>query len=63
VGDAVLESDRLRLPHPAVTVRRFVLAPLLELEPDLVLPGGTSLSAALAALPPGQRVERAGDLG
>jgi 2-amino-4-hydroxy-6-hydroxymethyldihydropteridine diphosphokinase len=63
VGDAILASDRLRLPHPEITARRFVLVPLLELEPGLELPGDGALSAALAALPPGQRVERAGDLG
>jgi 2-amino-4-hydroxy-6-hydroxymethyldihydropteridine diphosphokinase len=63
VGDVVLDTDRLRLPHPEVSARRFVLVPLLELEPELELPSGVSLSAALAALPPGQRVERVGDLG
>jgi 2-amino-4-hydroxy-6-hydroxymethyldihydropteridine diphosphokinase len=63
VGDEVLDSPRLRLPHPQITVRRFVLVPLLELEPELELPGGLAVSTARAALPPGQRVERAGDLG
>jgi len=58
-----LDSGRLRLPHPEVTSRRFVLVPLLELDPDLKLPGDTRLSDALASLPPGQRVERVGDLG
>ena len=42
--------------------RRFVLAPLLELDPELTLPDGTVLAEALAALGPGQRVERAGSL-
>ena len=55
-----LETERLTLPHPEVTSRRFVLAPLLELDPELTLPDGTRLAAALAALPPGQRVERVG---
>ena len=58
VGDEVLATERLRLPHPEVTTRRFVLVPLLELDP----PGVDELRAALAALPPGQRVERVGDL-
>lgn len=44
------ESDRLRLPHREVTSRRFVLAPLLELDPDLALPDGTRLDRAMAAL-------------
>jgi len=55
------ESDRLILPHPEVTSRRFVLVPLLELEPGLTLPDGTSLAEALDALGgDGQEVRRAG---
>lgn len=57
LGDLELSSDRLTLPHPEVTSRRFVLAPLLELEPDLELPNGTRIADALTALGPGQRVE------
>ena len=53
-------SERLTLPHPEVTRRRFVLVPLLELDPDLWLPDGTRLAAALAGLGPGQEVRRAG---
>ncbi|HJZ35952.1 MAG TPA: 2-amino-4-hydroxy-6-hydroxymethyldihydropteridine diphosphokinase, partial [Solirubrobacterales bacterium] len=50
--DAIeLETDRLTLPHPQVRNRRFVLAPLLELDPNLTLPDGTVLAEALAALP------------
>ncbi len=62
LGDLVLETERLVLPHPEVTSRRFVLAPLLELDPDLVLPDGARLSEALAVLGPGQRALRAGSL-
>ncbi len=55
-------SDRLTLPHPEVTSRRFVLVPLLELNPGLILPDGTSLADALNALGgDGQEVRRAGD--
>jgi len=60
LGDLELETERLRLPHREVTTRRFVLVPLLELDPELTLPDGTELAAALAALPAGQRVELAG---
>jgi 2-amino-4-hydroxy-6-hydroxymethyldihydropteridine diphosphokinase len=54
-----LRTERLTLPHPQVRNRRFVLAPLLELDPDLTLPDGTVLADALAALPDDeQRAER-----
>jgi 2-amino-4-hydroxy-6-hydroxymethyldihydropteridine diphosphokinase len=62
LGNLELTTDRLTLPHPEVTSRRFVLAPLLELDPDLTLPDGTRLGDALAALDPGQRVELLGSL-
>jgi 2-amino-4-hydroxy-6-hydroxymethyldihydropteridine diphosphokinase len=60
LGEIELGTERLTLPHPEVTSRRFVLAPLLELDPELGLPDGTRLSEALEALGPGQRVSRAG---
>ncbi len=60
LGDVELRSERLTLPHPEVTSRRFVLVPLLELDPELTLPDGTALRDALDALPAGQRVERVG---
>ena len=55
-----LRSERLTLPHPEVVGRRFVLVPLLDLDPDLVLPRGRRLVDALAALGEGQAVRRAG---
>ena len=57
LGELELKTDRLALPHPEVTSRRFVLTPLLELDPELALPDGASLSDALASLGPGQRAE------
>lgn len=62
LGEVELRTDRLTLPHPEVTTRRFVLAPLLELDPALALPDGTRLADALAGLGPGQRVDRVGSL-
>lgn len=58
LGDLELKTERLTLPHPEVTSRRFVLAPLLELDPELTLPNGTRLSEAFHTLGPGQRVEQ-----
>jgi 2-amino-4-hydroxy-6-hydroxymethyldihydropteridine diphosphokinase len=62
LGEVELESERLTLPHREVMTRRFVLAPLLELDPELELPDGTRLADALAALPAGQRADPAGPL-
>jgi 2-amino-4-hydroxy-6-hydroxymethyldihydropteridine diphosphokinase len=66
LGDLQFASDRLTLPHPEVTSRRFVLVPLLELDPGLALPDGTRLADALEALDAlgsgeGQDVRRVGE--
>jgi 2-amino-4-hydroxy-6-hydroxymethyldihydropteridine diphosphokinase len=60
LGDETYRSERLTLPHEQVTSRRFVLVPLLELAPDLVVPGDGAAADALAGLGPGQDVSRAG---
>jgi 2-amino-4-hydroxy-6-hydroxymethyldihydropteridine diphosphokinase len=60
VEGVVYESERLRLPHREVTTRRFVLVPLLELDPDLEIDGDGRAADALAALGPGQDVRRVG---
>ena len=59
LGDETFESGRLRLPHREVTSRRFVLVPLLELDPELATPDGVRAADALAALE-GQAVRVAG---
>jgi 2-amino-4-hydroxy-6-hydroxymethyldihydropteridine diphosphokinase len=47
LGELEHRSGALVLPHPEVTARRFVLGPLLELEPHLRLPDGTRLAPLL----------------
>lgn len=61
LGDLVHASERLRLPHTEVATRRFVLIPLLELDPQLGTPDGRRLADALAELDPAVRVTRVGD--
>jgi 2-amino-4-hydroxy-6-hydroxymethyldihydropteridine diphosphokinase len=60
LGEIEMSNDRLTLPHREVTSRRFVLVPLLELDPELALPDGKPLADALVSLPDGQRVTRSG---
>ncbi len=57
-----LATERLTLPHPEVRSRRFVLVPLLELDPEMTLPGESGrLADSLGALADGeQEVRRAG---
>ncbi len=61
LGQLEYESERLRLPHREILTRRFVLVPLLELDPALELPDGTPLAPALDRLE-GQRVAPRGPL-
>ena len=49
-GDAVVDEPDLVVPHPRMAERRFVLEPLAELAPDLVIPGGGTVRDSLAAL-------------
>jgi len=53
-----LSSDdpMLQLPHPRLWRRAFVLAPLLELWPDLAAPSGVPARQLLEALSPAQPV-------
>jgi 2-amino-4-hydroxy-6-hydroxymethyldihydropteridine diphosphokinase len=60
LGSVEYSSQRLTLPHPEVLSRRFVLVPLLELDPGLAMPDGERLADLLDALPAGQDVRAAG---
>jgi 2-amino-4-hydroxy-6-hydroxymethyldihydropteridine diphosphokinase len=53
VGNVVLRDDDLTLPHPQWTTRRFVVQPLADVRPDLVIPGqAATCREVLSALPP-----------
>ena len=56
-GELVLRQPALTVPHPRMHERAFVLKPLLELAPDIVIPGVGPAAARLAACG-GQHVER-----
>lgn len=59
-GDVAIDLPGLVVPHPRLGSRRFVLAPLADLRPALVVPGlGRTVSELLAAAP-AARVERLG---
>jgi 2-amino-4-hydroxy-6-hydroxymethyldihydropteridine diphosphokinase len=48
-GDEVIDEPGLTVPHPRLAERRFVLEPLHELAPDLVLPDGRRIRDLLDA--------------
>jgi len=48
-ADMQMESRGLTLPHPGIAARAFVLRPLAELEPELMIPGQGILRDLLAA--------------
>jgi 2-amino-4-hydroxy-6-hydroxymethyldihydropteridine diphosphokinase len=48
-GDEVRNTTELLLPHPRAHMRRFVLEPLAEIAPDLILPGQTQKVSQLFA--------------
>ncbi|MHB8534597.1 MAG: 2-amino-4-hydroxy-6-hydroxymethyldihydropteridine diphosphokinase [Sulfuricaulis sp.] len=56
-GDQAVQSAELTLPHPRLHERAFVLYPLLEIEPELVIPGHGPLRQLLGNCA-GQRVEK-----
>lgn len=50
-GERVIDSERLQIPHPRMAERNFVLYPLADISPDLLLPSGVSLASLLRRCP------------
>jgi 2-amino-4-hydroxy-6-hydroxymethyldihydropteridine diphosphokinase len=49
-GDEIVDEPGLRVPHPRLAERRFVLEPLTKLDPALVVPGLGPIQALLSGL-------------
>lgn len=56
-GDETIHDARLKVPHPGISERAFVLHPLYEIAPDLSVPGLGPLTELLRKCPP-QRLQR-----
>lgn len=51
-GHEEISSERLKVPHPGLKQRIFVVQPLLEIAPELILPDGTKLASLMKELGP-----------
>lgn len=47
-GNTLCDEPGLTLPHPRMHERAFVLAPLVEIAPDIIIPGRTKAAELLA---------------
>ena len=60
-GEYRISSPALEVPHPRLAERNFVLFPLSEVAPSLILPDGTRLAELLANVP-SRGIVRVGDI-
>ncbi|CAN5211294.1 2-amino-4-hydroxy-6-hydroxymethyldihydropteridinediphosphokinase [soil metagenome] len=49
-GGEIVDEPGLRVPHPRLQERRFALEPLVDLEPELAIPGLGKVAEVLARL-------------
>ncbi len=56
-GSETIDEPDLKVPHPEMTIRAFVMVPLLEIEPLIELPSGEPLSAYCEQTPAGVRFD------
>ena len=52
-GNETVTTERLRIPHPGMLDRAFVILPLAEIAPTQVLPNGETAMAFARSMPPG----------
>lgn len=58
-GEQIISSSRLKAPHPGISLRAFVLVPLMELSPQLIVPGlNQSVSRLWDLLEPEAKAEQ-----
>lgn len=50
-GDLIINTPELTVPHPGIRLRNFVLYPLAEIAPTLILPTGETLQSLLKLYP------------
>ena len=50
-ADEVINTERLQVPHPGLAERDFVLIPLAEIAPDVVIPGQPALKQLIEDCP------------
>ena len=58
-GDSVIETDSLIIPHPMIALRKFVLIPFAEIEPDFKIPhSNLTINDLIEHCPDKSRVEK-----
>jgi len=50
-GDEIITTEELTVPHYAFKERDFVVVPMMEIEPELVLPTGETLKSIYQSCP------------
>lgn len=58
--DVTVESERLTVPHPRIPQRLFVLRPLMDIVPDMLVPGYGTVEELYRAYNGTERVDPAG---
>jgi 2-amino-4-hydroxy-6-hydroxymethyldihydropteridine diphosphokinase len=51
-GDVVIDDERLKVPHPGIAERAFVLYPLAEIAPEITIPKLGLVSTLKQQCPP-----------